>query len=267
MVGARLSSENRRSRTLLPEQETYPRAPILEAVLDIRVRSSSALSEDSLGELRARERGTYPGFRRPFQVQFKVERTDPALEPTSQVSSLAYGGAMVSEDGLQLFQARPDGFSHNRLAPYQDWVSFSSEARRLWNLYREVVKPEFIEMLGLNYINRIGLPGGVEISDYLRAYIQVPPELPQILEVHNFQVQMVDPESQARMSIVVSFGSIDAKERIPVTLNVQAFKLFVNRASADVTEDEVWATFDRLRELKNLVFESCISDKVREDFR
>jgi uncharacterized protein (TIGR04255 family) len=129
------------------------------------------------------------------------------------------------------------------------------------------VKPEFIEMLGLNYINRIGLPGGVEISDYLRAYIQVPPELPQILEVHNFQVQMVDPESQARMSIVVSFGSIDAKERIPVTLNVQAFKLFVNRASADVTEDEVWATFDRLRELKNLVFESCISDKVREDFR
>ena len=121
-------------------------------------------------------------------------------------------------------------------------------------------------MLGLNYINRIGLPGGVEISDYLRAYIQVPPELPQVLEVHNFQVQMVDPESSARISIVVSFGSIDVDERIPVTLNVQAFK-FLNRASTEVTEDEVWATFDRLRDLKNLVFESCISEKVRAEFR
>ncbi|MGA2808283.1 MAG: TIGR04255 family protein [Terracidiphilus sp.] len=250
----------------MPEQETYPRAPILEAVLDVRVRSSSSFSEESLNELRAREHSTYPGFRRPFQVQFKLERADPALEPTSQVTSLANGGAMVSEDGRQLFQARPDGFSHNRLAPYKDWVSFSSEARRLWNLYREVVRPEFIEMLGLNYINRIGLPSGAEISDYLRAYIQVPPELPQVLEVHNFQVQMVDPGSQARMSIVVSFGSVDPDGTIPVTLNVQAFK-FLNQSSAEVTENEIWATFDRLRDLKNLLFESCITEKVRADFR
>ncbi|HVN94326.1 MAG TPA: TIGR04255 family protein [Terracidiphilus sp.] len=249
----------------MPEQETYPRAPILEAVLDIRVRSSSPFSEDSLNELRAREQGNYPGFRRPFQVQFRVERTDPTLEPTSQVSSFANGGAMVSEDGKQLFQARPDGFSHNRLAPYQEWASFSSEARRLWDLYREVAKPEFIEILGLNYVNRIGLPTGVEISDYLRIYIQVPPELPQTLEVHNLQVQMLHPESEARMSIVVSFGSI-ANDRIPVTLNVQAFK-FVGKATADLTENEVWTTFDQLRNLKNLAFESCITDKVREEFR
>lgn len=255
-----------RSRTQLPEQETYPHAPILEAVLDIRVRSLSSFSEDCLNELRVREQSDYPGFRRPFQVQFKVERTDPAVEPTSQVSSLANGGAMVSEDGLKLFQARPDGFSHNRLAPYKDWVSFRSEARRLWDIYREVVKPEFVEMLGLNYINRIGLPSGVEISDYLRAYIHVPPELPQTLEVHNFQVQMADPDSQARMSVRVSFGAIDANGIISVVLNVQAFE-FLNKASVDLPEDEVWATFDRLRDLKNLAFESCISDKVRANFK
>jgi len=250
----------------LPEQETYPHAPIVEAVLDIRVRLSSLFSEDCLNELRAREQDSYPKFRRPFQVQFKVERADPALEPTSEVTSLANGGAMVSEDGLQIFQARPDGFSHNRLAPYEEWRSFRSEARRLWDLYREVVKPEFVEFLGLNYINRIEIPAGAEIGDYLRAFIQVPPELPQVLEVHNFQVQMVDPESEAKMSVVVSFGAIGADNKIPVTLNVQAFK-FLNKANTDVTEDEIWMTFDHLRDLKNLVFESCISERVRADFR
>ena len=173
---------------------------------------------------------------------------------------------MVSEDGLQIFQARPDGFSHNRLRPYKNWVSFRSESRRLWNIYREAAKPDFIELLGLNYINQIKLPGGVEISDYLRAYIQVPPELPQMLEIHNFQVQMVDPGSAARISIVVSFGPVDADEKIPVTLNVQSFK-FLNKASTEVGEDEIWTTFDHLRDLKNLAFESCISDKVRESFR
>lgn len=250
----------------MSEQETYPHAPILEAVLDIRVRLSSTLSEECLDELRKREHSNYPAFRRPFQVQFKVERTDPSIEPTSAISSLANGGAMVSADGRQIFQARPDGFSHNQLAPYKDWASFSLESRRLWNIYRDAAKPEFIELLGLNYINKVRLPGGVEISDYLRAYIQVPQELPQILEIHNFQIQMVDPESQARISIVVSFGAIEADEKIPVTLNVQSFK-YLNKASAEVTEDEIWGTFDTLRDLKNRAFESCITEKVRADFR
>jgi uncharacterized protein (TIGR04255 family) len=250
----------------LPDQETYAHAPILEAVLDIRVRLSSAFSEERLDELRALEHVSYPKFRRPFQVQFRLERPDPAQEPTSEVSSIPSGGAMVSDDGLQIFQARPDGFSHNRLKPYKDWVSFRSEARRLWDIYRNVVKPDFIEFLGLNYINKVEIPGGVEISEYLRAYIQVPPELPQMLEVHNFQVQMVDPESEAKMSIVVGFGVVDKDARIPVTLNVQAFK-FLNKQIDEVNEDELWTTFDRLRDLKNLAFESCITEKVRADFR
>lgn len=106
----------------MPEQETYPRAPIVEAVLDVKVRLSSPFTEELMNELRAIEQTTYPGFRRPFQVQFKVERTDPLEAPAAEVSSQVNGGAMVSQDGLQLFQARPDGFSHNRLAPYKDWV-------------------------------------------------------------------------------------------------------------------------------------------------
>jgi uncharacterized protein (TIGR04255 family) len=260
------SGVDRRMRSPLPDQETYPHAPIIEAVLDIRARLSSPFSEDLLNEIKERERDAYPGFRRPFQVQFKVERTDPLVEPKSEVASLAYGGAMLSKDGLQVFQARPDGFSHNRLKPYVDWASFRTEARRLWSVFREVAKPDFIEFLGLNYINQIRIPGGVEISDYLKAYIQVPPSLPQILEVHNFQVQMADAASGSKISIITSFGSPDAEGKVPVTLNVQSFK-FLNKPSAEMGEDEVWSTFDNLRDLKNLAFESCISDKVRESFR
>ena len=251
---------------VLSEQETYPRAPIVEAVLDIRARLSAPLTEKCLNELKAHEADSYPNFRRPFQVEFKLERTDPTVEPTTGITSVANGGAMVSSDGLQIFQARPDGFSHNRLAPYVDWSSFRAEARRLWSLYREVVRPEFIELLGLNYINKILIPARVEIGDYLRAYIQVPPELPQVLEVHNFQVQMSDPDSNAKIAIIVAFGAVDPEQRIPVTLNVQAFT-FLNRKASEIVEDEVWQTFDQLRNLKNLAFESCITDKVREGFR
>lgn len=186
--------------------------------------------------------------------------------PTHEVSSIRNGAALVSADGLQIFQIRPDGFSHNRLAPYQDWKTFSAEARRLWGVYKTAVNPEFVELIGLNYINQITIPGGVEISDYLRAYIHVPPELPQMLEVHNFQLQMGAPDSNAKIGIVVSFGNTGTDNTIPVTLNVQGF-MFLNKPAADLSEDELWATFDQLRETKNLAFESCISDIVRAEFR
>lgn len=247
-------------------QETYPHAPIVEAVLDIRTRLSEPLSQKSLEDLKSREVASYPTFRQPFQVQFKVERKDPIAEPSTAISSVANGGAMVSADGKQLFQARPDGFSHNRLAPYHDWTTFKHEARRLWRLYREVVRPEFIELLGLNYINKIALPSGEEISDYLRAYIHVPLELPQKLEIHNFQIQVKDSNSDNRVSIGVSFGSMKDDANVWVNLNIQAFAP-INRTTAEVGEDEIWTTFEHLRKLKNLAFESCITDKVREGFR
>ena len=68
------------------------------------------------------------------------------------------------------------------------------------------------------------------------------------------------------MAIIVSFGAIDADRKIPVTVNVQAFTL-LNKPSVEISEDEIWSKFEHLRDLKNLAFESCISDKVREDFR
>lgn len=247
-------------------QETYPHAPIVEAVLDIRTRLSKPLSDASLEDLKSREQASYPTFRQPFQVQFKVERKDAATEPSTAITSTANGGAMYSADQKQIFQVRQDGFSHNRLAPYQDWASFSSEARRLWNLYREVVQPEYIELLGLNYINSITLPRGVEISEYLKAYIQVPKALPQTLEVHNFQIRMSDPESPAKMAVNVSFAPTVEHSKFQVNLNIQAF-IFQNASSEGLSEDDIWKKFDHLRDLKNLAFESCITDKVRVAIR
>lgn len=250
----------------MPEQETYKHAPSIEAVLDIRTRLSSELSQESLNNLYEREKAAYPTIRRPFQVNFKIERKNANEEPTTDISSVANGLTFVSDDGLQLFQARPDGFSHNRLAPYTNWISFSSEARRLWVEYRNIAKPEVIEMLGLNFVNKIDFPAGSEISDYFKAYVVVPKELPQVLETHNFAIQMTDPASNAKIAVIVNFGAINSTGRVPVTMNIQAFT-FVNKSINEINEDAIWHTFETLRNLKNLAFESAITEKVRVTFR
>jgi uncharacterized protein (TIGR04255 family) len=248
----------------LPEQETYPHAPIVEAVLDIRVRVPfDALSE--LEKLHEGERETYPEIRHPYRVKFMLqkEETEP---PMTEASHFPNGFVFVSADRLQVFQARPDGFSHNRLAPYIDWPSFRDEARRLWTKYRALARPEVIELLGLNYINRIHIPVGAEISNYLRTYVEVPNELPQMFQAQTFSIQTADPVTQASIVIAANFDPVTDPLNVPVTLNIQAFKQ-ISKAAPDTSEESIWTVFEELRQLKNLAFESSITEKVKADFR
>jgi uncharacterized protein (TIGR04255 family) len=253
-------------RELLAEQETYPHAPIVEAVLDIRTRLSSPLSDESLGQLYEGEKDAYPTIRLPFNVRFKFERENANAVPTTDTSVAVTGKVFASQDGLQLFQARQDGFSHNRLAPYIDWASFQAEARRLWDKYRNIARPAVVEMLGLNFINKILVPVGGEISDYFRTYVELPKELPQTMDIHNFLVQVSDPNSSAKIAISTSLGPSDEAEKLAVTLNIQSY-IPLSTALEQITEDEIWASFDRLRTLKNLAFESSITEKTRTTFR
>jgi uncharacterized protein (TIGR04255 family) len=242
-------------------QETYRSAPIIEAVLDIKARLSPD-SLSTLAELQADTGGSYPIVRQPFRVNFKLEKANEFAEPTTEASHIRNGYAFVSEDRLQIFQARPDGFSHNRLAPYVDWQTFKEEAKLLWTKYREKARPVAIELLGLNYINKITFPAGAEISHYLRTYVQVPEQLPQMLEAQNLFIQMNDPQSDATVAISVNLIPTTEKDKVSALLNIQCFRL-VREDLSKLTEESIWNTFDRLRDLKNLAFESSITEKTR----
>ena len=50
------------------------------------------------------------------------------------------GYIFASSDERQIFQARLDGFSFSRLAPYDRWETFRDEARRLVFAVRRMMK-------------------------------------------------------------------------------------------------------------------------------
>jgi uncharacterized protein (TIGR04255 family) len=215
--------------------------------------------------IHAAEIERYPNLRQPYQVTFKFEQK-PGEEPITEASTAANGCIFASQDGLQLFQARPDGFSHNRLKPYTDWESFRSEATRLWPIYRDIARPEVIESLGLTYVNRVHMPPLTEIGEYFNVYVEIPKTLPQVLEKHNFVIQTTDPESQAKIAIAVNFGPPNSEGKIQIMMNVQSF-IMTNKVQSQMSDNEIWSTFEILRSLKNLAFESSITEKLRAEFR
>ena len=247
--------------------ETYRNAPITEAALDIRVRVPQEIDAETLNAIKDE---AYPVTRpRPVRVEFKAGPfgNDPQAPTKGEVSNTLLGSAYMSADQKQVFQIRTDGFTHNRLAPYIDWASFSQEARRLWARYVEVARPETIEILGLNYLNQILVPLGARFEEYLRTYIEVAPDLPQGVNTYNLGFQLSWPGDENVFAFVGQALAPSVKEGFAtMVLNIQAFKMLQKPAN-EVREEELWEIFSNLRNVKNSVFESCITDRVREEIR
>ena len=247
--------------------ETYRNAPITEAALDVRVRLPKDRGLDVLEAIRDEN---YPVLhRRPVKVEFKVgtSESDPLAAPKSEILNTPLGFAYATVDRKQVFQIRTDGFTHNRLEPYVDWDSFSQEAKRLWARYVAVARPETIEILGLNYLNQILVPLGAPFEEYFRTYIQVAPDLPQAVNSYNLAFQLSWPGEEGILAFVGQSLAPPIKEGfVAMVLNIQAFKP-LNRSATEVQEDEIWKTFNILRDVKNSVFESCITDVVRKEIR
>src|SRR5690348_3954546 len=119
----------------------FPNSPITEAILDIRCNLPPGIDLARLAEMHERIKERFPTRqdRTFWEGCFQV---DPAglpemIPPTGGI----VGYQFVAPDGRKIVQARLDGFTLNKLKPYENWDVFIREARELWAGYRDVAHP------------------------------------------------------------------------------------------------------------------------------
>src|SRR5262245_9349271 len=134
----------------------YSKAPITEAIIDLRTKAPEGAKVHDLIRCHEGEEETYP-HQKDLKMAVGQFEVGPKLETSA--SSQPTGYLFTSTDQRQIYQARVDGFTMSRLAPYENWERFRNEAQRLWRLYRETVRPTRIERMAVRYINRLDLPG------------------------------------------------------------------------------------------------------------
>jgi uncharacterized protein (TIGR04255 family) len=184
--------------------------------------------------------------------------------PDTNTSATHIGFLFRSADGKQIQQARTNGFTMSRLAPYLHWDGFCTETRRLWDIYRSIAKPSKVTRVAVRYVNRIDIPLPLnDFGDYLRTVPTVSSDLPQGLS--RYFMQLVMPLEEIKGNVIINETIIEpAKpEVVSIVLDID-----VSRSNdLPSTEEEIWALMEQLRTAKNNVFEACITDKARELFQ
>ena len=238
----------------------YENAPITEALIDIRVElPTSAKGLQVLESVHDRVKDKYPGKRKRVYVVGQFSAGD---EVGASASQTPMGFAFSSEDGKQIFQARRDGFTFSRLRPYGSWPELRDEARHLWDIYREIVKPEKITRVAVRYINQIDIPfPTIDYKDYFRTIPEVSPDLPQALS--GFLMQLQFPQTDFEGLLILTQTAIPPPN--PATSSV-ILDLDVFKETEMVLTEDVWGMLEILRNRKNEFFEGCITERTRSLF-
>lgn len=249
--------------------ETYPRAPISEAVLDIQVRTSTPLVQEVFVNLAASLSLEYPqsSVMNLSHVLVNVAQAPAESAAPSVSHSITVSGLRLlrpENDRVLMIQPRVMTFSH--LPPYTNWETFQAEGRRLWESYVSFVNPEAVTRVALRYINRIDIPRTTfETSDYFQLFLEIPKSIPQDLSAFFLQLQMPQTDLSQDMTAVINFTPTGprAPEHQTMVLDID---VFVTR-ELSTSVNELFDLFDIIRKRKNKIFEACITDKTRELFR
>jgi uncharacterized protein (TIGR04255 family) len=239
----------------------YDKAPITEALIDIRVELSSALRFEDLHAVRKHVSSDYP-TEETRNLGEGMLQFGAAVQATAQQKP--WGLMFRNSSNTQVLQVRLDGFTFSRLEPYEDFEHLRDEARRLWNIYRELVRPKGITRVAVRYINQLNIPGTtVEPEDYLKTFPNLSGDLPgNLRDIAHFLMSLRIPQPDLKGLLVINEALTPPKkpDTISIVLDID---LFVENPPID-TEDGLWSFFQTLRERKNLYFEACITDKTRE---
>lgn len=233
----------------------YSKPPLTEALLDIQVELPPEVSVAELERCHEKVKNDYPNSSPIHQAFARIEVGGVATSTTQP-----YGFRFATADGLQLFQARRDGFTHNRLAPYNGWDDFRTEARRLWSVYRGVAKPVSVKRVAVRYINRLDLPQPViDLKDYLRTSPEVSQDLPQAMAGFFMQVTLPLPDIKALVNLTETLAEPTQPNTVSVVFDLDLYR--TDELPTD--EGSLWELLEAFREKKDAVFEACITEKTR----
>lgn len=236
----------------------YRRPPIIEAVVEVRV--VTPLDDALLNKLQNLLAERYPA---PPQ---KTANISVEAGPNGvTINQEASGFKILSNDGTFTVSVGRGAISTSRTAPYGGWDEFIGEAVLNWEVWKKVAGRRDIARIGLRYINRIDVPvaENVEISmDDILNFGVKRPRLTGFGPMTQFAVNAEIPMLERPYKLILNSSPT------PSPLVKTASFLLDLDLSLDhqlpKNDDALWGEVTKFREIKNLVFDACITDKTRE---
>ena len=245
----------------------FPNPPITEALIDIRVDLPKEITLDKLLLFHDEVKERFP--LKEGKVESKTGlKVSPGSGPQISEHVVAMTGYLFrSSDKTKVVQSRLDGFTFNKLKPYEHWESFCNEAKELWIKFLKIAKPRNTTRLALRYINQIDIPLPFnDFDEYILTIPEIAPGLPNALSEFLMKLVIPNDEIKSKAIILETMKNVETKNGqkvLPLIFDIDVFRII----SLDPDSEEIWNVISTLRNFKNDIFHKSLTPKAKELFK
>ncbi len=245
--------------SLMAQPRLLTNPPIKEAIFAVCTRPR--LEGDILSHVPRSIIDRFPGRRSGHRIEAKLGTLEPEtqeqrirrdIERELFESKQKTRTVLISRDGISLSALRGD---------YPSWDVVLEEFRRLWEEYVEATHPELIWRISTRFINELLVPIDMDLDDFLTIGPRVPPLLPN--QVSAFETRTAIPVDEYTVAVTLISHGFVVDDKLRITLDVDVWKDIELAPS----NDQLWDTFVRLRELKNGGFFGSLTETALELYR
>lgn len=230
-------------------------APIREAIIDIRVKHGSNFDVNEFRSLEKEMSKDFPKMeeRKAYSasINFGPEKANFQGE-NNELDAIIFR----NEEKSEVLQFKKQGFTFNKLKPYTSWEDVIEKAKMAWEKYVQVSKPVAVTRIATRYINHILIPISSNLEDYITNPPKLPPKAPSLFEGALSRIKLVDEENDIFVNLTQAIESREKKAAI--ILDIDAFR----KKEYDLEEEFPWEDFSQLREMKNRIFFSSLTEKA-----
>jgi uncharacterized protein (TIGR04255 family) len=238
-------------------------APVVEALIDYRVKAREGFTATEFAVLKSALQGRFPKAEERREGRVTVRLSPSGKEPIAMEDLGPQGYFFKTEDEKVVAQFRLDGFTLNRLKPYTRWEDTYPLAAELWGMYVEVARPELLTRIALRYLNKIDFPGDeFPMLEYLTAPPPIPADGPQYVHAFFSRITLSGAEGSPAVHVTQVLEPNQINMQSQYTLDIDAFRDLETMSS----DSELDAAFAELRELKNEIFFSHLTERTLRAF-
>ncbi len=241
------------------EKRHLRHAPIIEALIDLRVPPAAELPPDIQAILRDRVPAEFAMETLGMsETHLEVVKGVPSVGQTRQVTR---GYVFKSNDGARLAQFRLDGFTFNRLRPYVSFEEMRDQALDLWRVYVDAFNPSRVTRVAVRYINHLRLPAPVgDLARFLTAPPTPPPGLREGHVIAGFlaRVSVINPQTGISAHVTHALDQSLQPGEAVILLDIDVY----TAVEYEPHDARLQGILEKLRDMKNITFFESVTEEA-----
>ncbi len=242
-------------------QDSYDYPPIREAIFSVVFDEALSLDDlDRFCELSFLGED-YEGGEEILKVEVKSGEREEVPRKTVERN----GQKWQSKNGATRLQITRTFLSFHRIKEYHTWEDLQDRFLYALRQLQQTIAGCNCSDLSVRTINHIRIPGAAreDVADYLPLFVTVPDnDFPTDLDQFFIQLQFMDKTGTLRGIVTESRLPSDKPDELAILLDITVIRPGSFNSDSRETEFQMMP----VRDFKNQLFESCITDKVRIHF-